>query len=379
MTPKGYWLRAIWSLCLLAAYGCGPPSIVPGETSHGRLSNDQGYWLLELDGTPEQRGSAMGTLLKKQIQWVLPRYLRETLRTSTPEGYPLQIVKKLESSIPTPHLRQLDAVAKAAGVERDYLLIANLAPEVWAGLACSCLAATDNKSADGKPILARNLDWFGGSVLTELGMLVVEHGPKRSFASVSYPGLIGVVSGMNESGLSGANLVVLGEDATPVEGVPVMFALRTILETSDTTEQATEMLRGLKRTVPQNYTFADVNKAVVLETWTTRFRRREPEQGFVAVANLFDEDKEIRPNSRFKKMTRHGLKKTLDLETLKGALQEVAMGDMNVQSVIFQPNERLVHFSTRARPAAKGPFQKADLSVIFSSNTKKPNPRSKTP
>lgn len=345
--------------------GCGAPEFEAGSVEHGRLYADGETWVLELDGTPTERGYAAGQLLGAQIRWALPRYLRATLRTDTPTGFPLEIVRKLEASIPKAHLAQLDALARSSGADRDALLLVNLAPEAWAGLACSCLAATGTKSATGSPVLARNLDWYGGDVLKDLGLLVIEPGAGQKFATLSYPGLVGAVTGMNSYGLSAANLVVLGHKATPTEGVPVTFVIRQILEEHDSVESAVEYLKSIERTVPQNYAFADRDKAVVLETWTRRFRRRDPVTGFVAVGNLFDEDKGTHPSGRYPKMMRVGARTSIDVESLKTALLEVALGDMNVHAAIFEPASRTIHASTHSRPAASGPFWRMDLGALL--------------
>jgi len=65
---------------------------------------------------------------------------------------------------------------------------------------------------------------------------VREHG-KMPFASVAWPGLVGVVSGMN---LSGVGLVVHGGRAgTPLsEGDPVVHTLRAVLSEAHTSEEA---------------------------------------------------------------------------------------------------------------------------------------------
>ncbi len=162
-----------------------------------------------------------------------------------------------------------------------------------------------------------------------------------------------------------ANLVVLHPHARPAKGVPVTFALRAILEHETSVDGAVTRLTSLPRTVPQNYAFADPTTALVLETARYRFRRRAPEGDFVAVANLFDEDRHTRPRSRFARMMHAGRQSTLDVPKLETALRAVALGDMNVQSVVFEPAKRVLHASTRSRPAAEGPFVRIDVGRLL--------------
>lgn len=349
----------------VALAACGAPRFEARTVEHGRLFQRNGMWVLELRGTPAERGRAEGRLVGKQIRWALPRYLDATLHMERPRGYPLRIVRELEGSIPKDALAEIGAIAKSAHVDRDTLVLVNLAPEEVAGLSCSCMAATGKKSGTGATLLARNLDWYGGDVLKDVGLVVVESGSGEPYASLGYPGLVGVVTGMNRSGLSVANLVVLHQHARPHEGVPVTFALRAILEHQTSVDAAVSYLKALPRTVPQNYAFADPTKAVVLETARHRFRRRDPAGGFVAVANLFDEDRHTRRNSRFARMMHAGAQRSLDVAKLEKALRRVALGDMNVQSVVFEPKRRLLHASMHSRPAADGPFHTVDVGRLL--------------
>ncbi len=321
------WYRRVRQLVPILAglhfAACGPPKFKQREVANGQLFHQNGVWILELHGSPGERGQAAGELVGEQIRWALPRYLRDTL------------------------------------------LLVNLAPEAWAGLACSCLAATTTKSATGSPLLARNLDWYGGDVLRELGLLTVVKGDENDFVALSYPGLVGVVTGMNQHFLSAANLVVLGQKATPAAGVPVTFALRRLLETQSTLEGSVSYLHSIQRTVPQNYAIADRTTAVVLETWRQRFRRRDPKDGFIAVGNLFDEDKRTHPQGRYPKMMKVGEKPSVGVAELKAALVEVAMGDMNVHSAIFDPGAGVIHGSSLSRPAAKGPYWEVDVGALL--------------
>ncbi|MEO0812668.1 MAG: C45 family peptidase [Myxococcota bacterium] len=345
--------------------GCGAPGFEAKEVEHGRLTSKQGVWILEVDGNAAERGHAIGTLLRKQIRWLLPRYLKANVGAETPPAFPLAIVRSLAAEIPKPHIEQLNAIAAAAGVDREALLIANLAPEVWSGMACSCLAATGKRSHSGTPLLGRNLDWYGGDALAPLTFVLVEHGATHSFASVTYPGLVGVVSGMNDAGLSAANLVVLEQRAKPVKGMPVMFALRSILENHSTVEQASAALRAFDRTVPQNYAFADLEQAAVFETWRTRFVRRDPKADFVAIANAFDPDHRARSDGRYESMLRAGKKPVMTVKDIQGALNDVALDETNLQALVFEPRERVLHISTRPPPAARGPFVRLELAPLL--------------
>ena len=88
------------------------------------------------------------------------------------------------------------------------------------------------------PMLARNFDFEVHEVFDrdKVVFLVFEKG-KIPFASVAWPGLVGVVSGMNRHGLA---LVVHGARAGEINtaGEPVVHALRRVLSSAKNAEEA---------------------------------------------------------------------------------------------------------------------------------------------
>jgi hypothetical protein len=349
---------------ILFTVGCSPPDFKEAEVPHGTLKKRGDVWVMELFGTPIERGKAAGELTGDQIRWALPRYLQKTLRSEKPIGKTLEIVRKLEATTPKDNLAQLDALAKAARVDRDSLLLVNMAPEVFSGLSCSCLLVFGSKSADGGILMARNLDWHGGDVLHKLELVVIESGTGNRYASVTWPGLIGVVTGMNSYGLSVANLVVLRRGAEPATGVPVMFGLRRILESTDKVDSAIELLKRMNRTIPQNYAFADPRTAKTIETSPRIFRERASMEGIAAISNFFDEERTQKPGSRYRRMVNSSRNKKLGLKDLKTILADVALGELNVQAVVMNPAKRLIYGSTRSRPAASGRYWTLDLKKV---------------
>lgn len=109
-------------------------------------------------------------------------------------------------------------------------------------LGCTSFVARGEGSAGGHAILARNFDFEAGSVYDEkkVVFLVREEG-KIPFASVAWPGLVGVLSGMNAKGLG---VVVHGGRAreTQADGEPVVHTTRAILSEASTVDEAVALL-----------------------------------------------------------------------------------------------------------------------------------------
>ena len=109
-------------------------------------------------------------------------------------------------------------------------------------IGCTTITLGGDALEGGGGILARAFDFEVDEVFDrhKAVFLVREEG-KIPFASVAWPGLVGVVSGMNESGVA---VVVHGARAgsPEAEGEPVVHALRCVLSTARNTEEALHAL-----------------------------------------------------------------------------------------------------------------------------------------
>lgn len=110
-------------------------------------------------------------------------------------------------------------------------------------LGCTSFVLGDGAFENGHVVLARNFDFEAGPVF-DLGkavFLVREEG-RIPYASVSWPGLIGAVSGMNAEGLA---LVVHGARARKprAKGEPVVHTTRDLLGRARTIEEALDLLK----------------------------------------------------------------------------------------------------------------------------------------
>lgn len=94
----------------------------------------------------------------------------------------------------------------------------------------------------GHSFLARAFDFEAGDVFDVDKVVYLVREPGRiPFASVGWPGFVGVVSGMNREGV--AIVVHGGRAGTPrAEGIPVVFSLREALSQAHDTDEAVKIL-----------------------------------------------------------------------------------------------------------------------------------------
>jgi hypothetical protein len=109
---------------------------------------------------------------------------------------------------------------------------------------------TQPKPAKKTVFLARNLDW-PMPLLAQESVLIIRPASdnKKSTAIVSFPGIIGAISGINEAGTSLAVTVV---PSSKQQETPNQLIIRSILERADSSAQAVTMMQTAKPASPMN-------------------------------------------------------------------------------------------------------------------------------
>jgi isopenicillin-N N-acyltransferase-like protein len=110
-------------------------------------------------------------------------------------------------------------------------------------IGCSTFGLGPGATKDGHALLARAFDFEAGDVFDRSkAVFFVREDGAIPFASVAWPGLIGVMSGMNAEGVA---VVVHGGRARRAStvGEPVVFMLRDVLERARDTGEALAILK----------------------------------------------------------------------------------------------------------------------------------------
>lgn len=237
---------------------------------------------VRLVGTPEQIGHIHSNLLYEEMVSTEAQ-LYKTLEELVPVA-PLRwlifdvarlIHRGADEQMSSPRIHEIAAQARAFSPDPfddkfptyQRLIYLNSLYDIALGfehspmMGCTSFAATGASTVDGHTILARNFDFEAGDVfdLGKVVYLVREEG-KIPFASVAWPGLIGVLSGMNAKGLS---VVVHGGRAreTRAEGEPVVHTTRAILSEAATVDEAIDLLEQREPMVSHILLLADATGA----------------------------------------------------------------------------------------------------------------------
>lgn len=213
---------------------------------------------VRLAGSPEEIGATharllwsemtetegvVWTLLEQKVPNALARILLLDLGQlayrNVASGFSPERTRELAASaaafVPDPFLDRFGTFQRFVYLEALYDI--SLAYEHSPLLGCTTFTFGGAR-VESSPILARAFDFDVHDVFDDKkAVFLVSEDGKIPFASVAWPGFVGVVSGMNREGLAA---VVHGARAGPVhaEGEPVAFELRRLLSESRTTADA---------------------------------------------------------------------------------------------------------------------------------------------
>ncbi|WP_307453408.1 MULTISPECIES: C45 family peptidase [Chryseobacterium] len=266
-------------------------------------------------------------------------------------------------------------------------------------VGCTSVAVWDQYTDDGNLLIGRNFDFYVGDDFAQNKVVeFVEPDRGIPYLSVSWPGMIGVVSGMNKSGITVT--INAGKSKIPLTAkTPISFVTREILQYAETIDQAIAIARKRKVFVSESILVGSAHdrKAVIIEVSPDNFGVYQAENSDkLFCTNHFQSDAyahdkrnqkhilESHSEYRYEKLQELMEKnRTLNPEKMaallrdRSGLKDRALGYGNEKAinqliahhaVIFSPEKRLVWVSSN--PYQLGEFVCYDLNKIFSGKSK---------
>ena len=264
-------------------------------------------------------------------------------------------------------------------------------------VGCTSLAVWNENSEDGSLLIGRNFDFYVGDDFAKNKLVeLVEPEIGIPYLSVTWPGMIGVVSGMNKEGITVT--INAGKSKIPMAAkTPISFVTREILQYAKTIDEAIEIAKKRKVFVSESILVGSANdkNAVIIEVSPTQFGVYKVENSSeILCTNHFQSEaykkdkrnqkhiEESHSEYRYEKLQELlKEKKKLNPEKMAAILRdksglkgkEIGFGNEKAlnqllahHAVIFSPEKRLVWVS--ANPYQLGEFVCYDLNVIFSEN-----------
>ncbi|HJZ54705.1 MAG TPA: C45 family peptidase [Gemmataceae bacterium] len=352
-------------------------SFPPAKQGNGELRYINKVPVLVLRGKPAEMGEQFGMLAIRNAPDLTGLHQRFLQDAGQERRYPYIVAaaSRLKPNFPEHHLTELQAAAKAAERDESLLLFADTIADLTSGLGCSTIVVEKERSTTGGPLFGRNFDWLPTRGIAEHTLIIVYKGEgKQAFAAVTVAPIAGVISGMNDAGLSVTiNEIILrqSKDHAPFnwKGVPLLLAFRRVLEECSTVAEAEKLLRSMERTTSCCLTVCDKNGGVVFEITPANLEVRAPENGVTCCTNHFRTEKLCVDNKcwRYEKLEPlckpGGVK--LGVADVFARLDEVHQGKHTLQSMVFEPAGRVLHLAYGVGPATKLEARKLELGKLF--------------
>lgn len=387
--------------------------------------NKQGLWELYVEGDPLEIGLIQGRLTQPmlynqeqvffdKINDLVPsegkrKFLRKFLSwynrkmyQHIPNEYKSEIYGTSQymsddfDPIATPYLRALyfHGAHDIGHALKDLMLV-----------GCTSFAAWNNKTEDGQLLIGRNFDFYAGDAFAEnkiIAFINPDEGYK--FMSVTWPGFIGVVSGMNEKGLTVT--INAGKSKIPlVAKTPVSIVTREILQYASNIDEAIAIAKKREVFVSEAIMVGSASdkKAILIEISPKKFGVYEVENSNQLICtNHFQSEgyKNDRRNQkaideshseyRYKRIEQllseeNKLNPTnaVDILRNKDGLNSQSIGYGNEMAInqllahhgiVFKPDELKVWVSSS--PYQLGEFVAYDLNEVFDNCEHNPSDKS---
>ena len=290
-------LACVW---LHATADLGEPEFVPSQvpvvqvndslrrwgSSSLRIDPD-GLYEMRVCGGPFERGEAIGKLgedLLYQQEKAFADKLFEMVPSSRYRAFLHYFItifnRRMGASVPLEYRQEIKAMSASCTHEfdefgspyerqmqyhsahdighvmQDYMLV-----------GCTSFAVWGRESADSSLLMARNFDFYMGEEFAKNKLVLFEK-PDSGYAyvSVTWPGMLGVVSGMNMQGLAvtinASKLEVPSSSATPIS-----ILVKSILQYASNIEEAETIASSFKTFVCESILVGSANdgRAVIIE------------------------------------------------------------------------------------------------------------------
>ncbi len=362
-----------------------------GKLGKAELKYRNDLPVLELEGTPEEMGKQSATLAVKPAVRILSypedivhAFTRHAVEGSvdnilykTTWGFFTQTADKMLKAFPDDYKAELNSMIETGKLDRTRALVGNTMfdakgklVELRKGFGCSTLFVEAKRTAAGKPLYGRNLDFATAGYLNEYSLVTIYRPKgKHSFASVGFPGVVGCLSGMNDAGLTVAVLEVYEtkEEVTQFDdtGVPYAMCMRRLLEECTTIEQAEKLLRGMKRSTILSVAVGDVDHAAVFEFTPKSLVVRKSQDQICICTNHFRTEELCTDTRCYRYDCLAKCEEKVDLELLAKRLDSANQGSHTLQTMIFEPATLTLHLAIGKCPTSALPMKTLELKELF--------------
>lgn len=375
--------------------------------------SESGLYELYVEGEAFERGVANGKLTKELVHYQ-EQVFTDQIRRLVPNGFYLGILKyfvgwfnrDLTDHITEEYQMEIFGVSESASHDFDdiaspYQRILNYhaahdighALQNMSLVGCTSFATWGTKSVDSTLIIGRNFDFYVGDDFAR-DKIIAFYNPAQGykFMMVTFGGMTGVLSGMNDQGLT-VTINAAKSDIPSGSATPVSLVAREILQYASTIREAYEIAEKRKMFVAESFLIGSSKdgKASLIEKTPEGIDLVESKDNFIISTNHFQGDllgktqlnqDHIKTNAspyRYRRVAellgrhqKNSVHVTAEILRNQRGLgdADIGLGNEKVinqlvahHGIIFQPQKQLVWISTA--PWQLGRFICYDLNKVF--------------
>ena len=236
--------------------------------------NQHGLWEMYIKGEAYERGIINGKLSKDLIYKQEDAFVNQIKVMIPSEGY-LKFLKSfiaffnrnIDKHIIDEYQKEIYGVSQSASEKFNFIgsnyhriLNYHAAHDIGHALqnmnlvACTAFSGWDTRSADSSLIIGRNFDFYVGDEFAEDKIILFCNPDKgHKFLIVTWGGMIGATSGMNDQGLT-VTLNAAKSEIPFGAATPVSLVAREILQYASTIEEAFEIAKKREMFVAESIT-----------------------------------------------------------------------------------------------------------------------------
>ncbi|MCU0607280.1 MAG: C45 family autoproteolytic acyltransferase/hydrolase [Candidatus Edwardsbacteria bacterium] len=206
-------MRSIALLTLIIAGAvAAQPVTVTDQGTYYEVIADYGCGV-----TPDSMGRALVAAVRQAVpnfEPLVDSYLAEKTGSNSVYNAWLARMADIRPQLAADHAAEIEGMASQVSggtsnargdgkLSRDELFLLNLFPDVARGSQCCGLSVWGARSASGRPMTARLLDWSDGSAhqLSQIQAVTTIMNSSSSVCLIGYLGFLGAITGFNDDGL----------------------------------------------------------------------------------------------------------------------------------------------------------------------------------
>lgn len=275
--------------------------------------NKTGLWEMYVEGDGFERGVIIGKLCK-ELNYKQEKAFVKQIRMLIPSDSYLNFLKyfvgifdrNIDKCIPEEYLQEIYGISYSASDEFNFIsesyqrmLNYHAAHDIGHMLqnynlvGCTSFAAWGSKSEDSGLIAGRNFDFYVGDEFAE-DKIVAFYNPKRGykFMMVTWAGMTGVVSGMNEKGLTVT--INAAKSKIPIEAAtPISLIAREVLQYAGNIDEAYKIIKKRNSFVSESFLICSAydRRAVIIEKTPFLTGLFETKNDYIISTNHFQGEK----------------------------------------------------------------------------------------